>query len=67
MQRVIELADMVFATGRPKTEELEWTGPDGTTLYYEYILTPIFNLHGAIVSIVSTSRDITERKRTEVP
>jgi PAS domain S-box-containing protein len=65
MQRMIALVDMVYATGRPQTEELEWKGSDGATLYYEYILTPIFNSRGEVVSIVSTSRDITERKQME--
>jgi PAS domain S-box-containing protein len=66
MQRIIALADVVFATGRPQTEELEWEGSDGAMLYYEYILTPIVNAHGEVESIVSTSRDITKRKEAEI-
>ncbi len=65
VRHMIALADVVFATGRPQTEELQWENPDGATLYYEYILTPIFNARGEAESIVSTSRDITARKRAE--
>jgi PAS domain S-box-containing protein len=64
-RRMVALADVVFATGRPQTEEVEWKGADGATLCYEYILTPIFNTRGEVASIVSRSRDITERKRME--
>ena len=65
MRRVIALGDMVFATGRPQTEELQWNGADGEMLFYECIHTPIFNARGEVESIVSTFRNITERKRAE--
>ncbi len=65
MRRMIALADLVFATGRPQTEELEWKGSGGATQYYEYVLTPIFNARGEVASVVSTSRDITDHMRAE--
>ena len=66
MRHMITLTNVVFATGRPQTEELQWDGPEGATLYYEYILTPIVNVHGEVDAVVSTSRDITKRKEVEI-
>jgi PAS domain S-box-containing protein len=66
MRHMIRLADVVFATGRPQTEELQWGGPEGATVYYEYILTPIVNVHGEVDAVVSTSRNITQRKAVEI-
>jgi PAS domain S-box-containing protein len=66
MRHMITLANVVFATGRPQTEELQWDDPEGATLYYEYVLTPIVNVHGEVDAVVSTSRDITVRKEAEI-
>jgi len=65
MRRVIALADTVFATGRSQKGELQWDRADGTAQCYEYVHAPIFNSHGDVVSIVSTFRNITERKEAE--
>ncbi|MGB8310915.1 MAG: PAS domain S-box protein, partial [Halobacteriota archaeon] len=66
MRHMITLADVVFATGSAQTGELQWDGPEGATLYYECIFTPIVNVHGEVDAVVSTCRDITKRKETEI-
>jgi PAS domain S-box-containing protein len=64
MQRMIALGDIVFATGRPVTDELHWVDPNGEK-DYEYVLTPIYSEDGIVEALISTARDVTERKRIE--
>ena len=64
MQRMIALGDIVFATGRPVTDELHWVSPNGEK-DYEYVLTPIYSEDGIVEALISTARDVTERKRIE--
>jgi len=64
MQRMIALGDIVFATGRPVTDELHWIDPNGEK-DYEYVLTPIYSADGMVEALISTARDVTERKRIE--
>lgn len=51
----------VFATGEPLTNETALPTVNGLR-YFEYILTPIEALDGEVAAVVSTLRDITERK-----
>ena len=64
MKRMIALGDIVFATGRPVTDELHWVDPAGAK-DYEYVLTPIYNEEGTVEALISTARDVTGRKRIE--
>jgi PAS domain S-box-containing protein len=64
MQRMIALGDIVFATGRPVTDELHWVDDSGEK-DYEYVLTPIYNEDGLVEALISTARDVTHRKRIE--
>ena len=64
MQHMIALGDIVFATGRPVTDELHWVDPSGEK-DYEYVLTPIYNEEGTVEALISTARDVTGRKRIE--
>jgi PAS domain S-box-containing protein len=64
MQHMIALGDIVFATGRPVTDELHWVDPSGEK-YYEYVLTPIYNEEGMVEALISTARDVTGRKKIE--
>ena len=64
MQRMIALGDIVFATGRPVTDEFHWVDPSGEK-DYEYVLTPIYNEEGLVEALISTARDVTGRKQIE--
>ena len=64
MKRMIALGDIVFATGRPVTDELHWVDLAGAK-DYEYVLTPIYNEEGTVEALISTARDVTGRKRIE--
>ena len=65
MRHIITLADAVFATGRSQTGELQWDRADGTAQCHEYVHAPIFDSRGEVTSIVTTFRNITERKEVE--
>jgi PAS domain S-box-containing protein len=54
----------VFQSGQPVTAELSLPTAQGTK-YYEQILSPFHDATGAVASVVSTTRDITERKQAE--
>ncbi|MGZ4928773.1 MAG: PAS domain S-box protein [Halobacteriota archaeon] len=64
LKRMTALGDIVFATGRLATDELHWVDPKGEK-DYEYILTPIYSEQGVVEAVISTARDVTERKRIE--
>lgn len=64
LKRMTALGDIVFATGRPVTDELHWVDPKGEK-DYEYVLTPIYSEQGIVEAVISTARDVTERKRIE--
>ena len=64
LKRMTALGDIVFATGRPVTDELHWVDPKGEK-DYEYVLTPIYSEQGVVEAVISTARDVTERKRIE--
>lgn len=64
MQRMLALGDLVFATGWPVTDELHWVD-ESSEKDYEYVLTPIYNEEGQVDAVISTARDVTQRKRIE--
>ena len=45
--------------------ELPFTGANGVSRVYDYIFTPVFGAEGHVEAVAGTTRDVTERKRTE--
>ncbi|MGH9582031.1 MAG: PAS domain S-box protein, partial [Bryobacteraceae bacterium] len=62
LQRQIQ---QVFDTGAGLTDETPYTSPAGAGGYYEYIFRPVFGAGGEVEAVAGTTRDITERKRSE--
>jgi PAS domain S-box-containing protein len=54
----------VFETGEPQTVEFSFPGPAGA-LHYTSSVVPEFGADGAVESVLSVSRDVTERKNAE--
>lgn len=52
-------------TGKPCSNEEEITYPDGAKRLMETIKTPYYNSRGTLLGVIATTRDITERKKTE--
>jgi PAS domain S-box-containing protein len=55
----------VFETHRTVRDETPYTSPTGAAGYYEYIFCPVFGVEGQVEVVAGTTRDISERKRTE--
>jgi PAS domain S-box-containing protein len=55
----------VFETHRTVRDETPYTSPTGAAGYYEYIFCPVFSVEGQVEVVAGTTRDISERKRTE--
>ena len=55
----------VLETKQPVRGEVSYTGANGTLGTYDYIFTPVLGPDGEVESIVSSTRDITKRKRIE--
>lgn len=55
----------VIHTGKPLKDETPYTNPSGMAGYYEYIFNPIFSADGSVEAIAGSTRDVSERKRTE--
>ena len=55
----------VFNTKQSLKDETPYTSPGGVDGYYEYIFSPIFDVHGNVEAVAGSTRDISERKRTE--
>lgn len=63
LQRQIQ---QVIDTKIAVRDETPYTGADGTTGVYEYILVPVFNSSdGSVEAVAGSTRDITERKKSE--
>ena len=54
----------VFETGEPRTVEFTFPGPTGA-LHYTSSVVPEFGSSGEVLSVLSVSRDVTERKNAE--
>ncbi|HEY9668435.1 MAG TPA: PAS domain-containing protein, partial [Coleofasciculaceae cyanobacterium] len=54
----------VFVTGEPLTGEISYSS-EGDIRYRDYIMTPLYALDGSVEKVVVTSRDISDRKRSE--
>ena len=59
-----EIAEIV-ETKKAVRGEISYTGANGIFGIYDYIFTPVLGPGGEVESIVSSTRDITERKRIE--
>jgi two-component system, sensor histidine kinase len=55
----------VISTGKSITAETSYTNPEGKMGYYEYIFTPIFDGERKVVLVAGSTRDISERKKSE--
>ena len=55
----------VFTNKAGVTDETLYTSPTGAGGYYEYIFRPVFDKRGNVKLVAGSTRDITERKRTE--
>jgi PAS domain S-box-containing protein len=62
--RLQQQIQQVIATGRPLRDETAYTSSLGTAAY-EYIFVPVFGLDGALEAVAGSTRDITDRQRSE--
>ncbi|MDB5946113.1 MAG: sensor hybrid histidine kinase [Ramlibacter sp.] len=56
----------VFATGETVTDVTPHDGPSGVSRFHEYVLSPAIALDGTVDFVVGCTRDITDRKRSEL-
>ncbi len=56
--------NQVFETGKEISLEFEFPSPTGVQYFHSYIV-PEFDLDGVIISLLSVTRDVTERKHYE--
>ena len=62
LQRQIQ---QVFDTRQTVRDETAYKSPTGVVGYYDYIFCPVFDAQGNVEVVAGTTRNITERKRTE--
>ncbi len=62
LQRQIQ---QVIETKQVLVDETPYTSPSGQGGYYEYIFSPVLSPDGEVVAVAGSTRDYTERKRTE--
>jgi len=55
----------VLETGEPVTDDTMFINPSGKAGYYEYMFNPVFDDEGNVVLVAGSTRDISERKRSE--
>ena len=55
----------VFAGGQAIRTEATYTRPNGITGKYDYVLVPVFGRDGSVSQVAGSTRDITERHRSE--
>jgi PAS domain S-box-containing protein len=55
----------ILQTKKQIRGEVPYTGPTGISGIFDYIFTPVLGPDGEVESIVGSSRNVTERKRTE--
>lgn len=56
----------VIATKQPHIGETPYLTPTGEWVFFQYIFSPIFDETGEVSAIAGTTRDTTERKKTEI-
>lgn len=54
----------VIATGQPTRGEMPFVGASGNRIH-EYVLVPVLGQTGDVEAVAGTTRDVTERRRTE--
>jgi PAS domain S-box-containing protein len=62
LQRQIQ---QVFTSREALSDETQYIGPTGVIGQYEYIFSPVVAADGTVEAVAGSTRDITERKRTE--
>jgi PAS domain S-box-containing protein len=62
LQRQIQ---QVFSSREGLSDETPYTSPTGVTGHYEYIFSPVIAADGTVEAVAGSTRDISERKRTE--
>jgi PAS domain S-box-containing protein len=55
----------VFTSREGLSDETPYTSPTGVAAHYEYIFNPVIAADGTVEAVAGSTRDITERKRTE--
>ena len=63
--RWLAVTARVFESGEPADVEFESPAPDGTVHVYQTYVVPERDASGAVVSVLTTTRDTTERRRAE--
>jgi len=61
---VVALEQAALAA-EPWLQEIDHTGPDGTTRHLAFSMTPVRNTSGAVTSYVVVTRDVTELREAE--
>ncbi|CAM3059331.1 PAS domain S-box protein [Rariglobus hedericola] len=56
----------VIATRKPHVGETPYLTPEGEWVFFQYIFSPIFDEQGNVSAIAGTTRNTTERKKTEL-
>ncbi|HEY6553443.1 MAG TPA: PAS domain S-box protein, partial [Vicinamibacteria bacterium] len=65
-ERLRRQLQQVLETKRSVTDETPYTSPSGVSGYYEYIFSPVIGADGTADFVVGSTRDVTERKQTEL-
>jgi PAS domain S-box-containing protein len=63
--RLQQQIQQVFDTGQVLRDETPYTSPTGAEGFYEYIFTPVKASEGTVEVVAGSTRDYTERRRTE--
>src|SRR5262249_58846300 len=64
-ERLHRQVQQVFDTRETLRDETSYTSPTGKLGYYDYIFCPVLDDQGNVEVIAGTTREISERKRTE--
>jgi PAS domain S-box-containing protein len=55
----------IAATAQPIADQTVFTGADGETRDFEYIMVPVIGADGKVEAVAGSTRDITDQKRAE--
>jgi len=64
-KKLLREVNEVFETKESLTGETPYTSPSGVHGFYEYIFSPVIGADGTVENVVGSTRDVTERRRTE--